>query len=114
MTIQSLGPSDMEDVPKIDSEKQEFQSLIESEKQEFQSVTESEKQEFQCGCGLYLSSNDLIDCKSDVDCPGPALLNKAKNGIEGNILSVLFILVNTHTCKSISLQIFIVANIHSW
>jgi hypothetical protein len=101
----------MEDVSKIDSEKQEFQSLTESEKQEFQSVTESEKQEFQCGCGVYLSSNDLIDYKSDVDCPGPPLLNKARNGIEGNILSVLIILENIHTCKYISLQIFIVGSI---
>lgn len=48
------------------------------------SITESEKQEFQCGCGVYLSSPDLMNYKSDSACSGPPLLNKEKNGIEGD------------------------------
>jgi hypothetical protein len=88
----------MADVSITDSEKLEFQFVTDSGKQEFQSVTESEKQEFQCGCGVYLSSDDLVDYKSDVGCPGPPLLNKAKNGIEGNIH--IFILANLHVCKN--------------
>lgn len=46
-------------------------------------LSEKEREDFQCGCGLNLSSSDLCNDSGKELCPGPPMLDRQNNGIEG-------------------------------
>jgi hypothetical protein len=46
-------------------------------------LSEKEREDFQCGCGLNLSSSDLCNDSVKGLCPGPPMLDRQNNGIEG-------------------------------
>ena len=46
-------------------------------------LSEKEQEDFQCGCGLNLSSTDLYTDSIEEPCPGPSMLDRQSNGIEG-------------------------------